>query len=157
MIDQINSHISKAEIHAFCDEYNIQCATYSILSDVDDITLKINSTEGGSYALTIFRLSDRIDSENVADRCEWIEILRNNVSFEVAYPIRNRNQECLTEVGGEAFAKGMLLNWVDGEKVSRSLNGETVGGCGQILAELHNIAEKEGAGMCLKQKDWGRS
>lgn len=64
--------ISDEIVHSFCNGYQVTCNSYKVLQDYEDITLKIDTADDGTFALKVFHVGEDINEERLADRCSWL-------------------------------------------------------------------------------------
>ena len=122
--------------------YGLEEAQASVLQHVTDLVLKVEHS-GQSWSLRVLTADHsrvRLDLE-----LRWLAALGRDTALNIPVPMPNLDGQLVTlwTPPNEMQARPCVLSrWVDGERISRQMDGEAARQLGQLTAQLHRHARE---------------
>jgi Ser/Thr protein kinase RdoA (MazF antagonist) len=136
--------------HRALDAYGLADAPYTYLQHSENVTFKVDLSDGGTRLLRIHvpRVAlmgkHGANVEMVNSELVWLEALRRETDLPVQQPVRNADGQFVTRIHkGKRQFNCTLLEWLEGEPYQRALeNEETVAQLGTMIATMHRFSSQ---------------
>jgi Ser/Thr protein kinase RdoA (MazF antagonist) len=126
------------------EEYDLQTDWVKFLTIDTNTMFQVRSVEGERFVLRIYSDEETTSKENQAEMF-WLDALIRDTDLKVSEPVPRRDGEYISLVtvpGVPPERRCVLFKWIPGRPLEEHLSPESYFKFGQVLAKLHDHAER---------------
>ena len=137
-------------------QYPIKVAKIARLKYYNNITFRIDATNGQRYVLRINRPGFQ-NANAILTEAQWLIALQNDLGLTVPDPVANKNGHFVTtaQINGVPEPRhGILFRWVYGRFLHAKLTPKIMSHLGQTMAQIHTHGQNYVSVNIFSRKHW---